>query len=681
MKKFARKFSIMMVVGAMGISTLAGCGSKDTATDTPSTSTENQTNAGGEETKKSTYDTMVVGCDEMNGVFSPFFGTTGPDNDVTERVVEALIGTDRGGAPVSELADFTFEEVPGADGKVEKTVYTFKLKDGATFSDGKPVTADDIIFTYKVLSDPTYDGPSTIFTTPIIGINEYRYDDANYAGKIEELKAQSQNVTDDEIKAYLATYCAGDYDSYGEEAIIDYLGGKVDGIDGLSGDAKKTAIVDAYAKYEFENAYDTHKASTIDGKYKALEKEYIKSNLASGTANVPDISGIKKVDEQTVEVTITGVDPKAIWNLGGIKIAPAHYYAPSGLKKGDLAEVRAQNNAPMGSGPYKFEKFENNIVTLRANETYHKGAPKVPSVKIQVVAKANKLDSIQMKTIDVSDPNANPETLQKVKDAGLHYELIDNLGYGYIGLNADRITDKNVRKGLMHLMNRKPAVETYYGELASVIERPMSRVSWAYPEDAQEVYPFDPAKALECFEAAGYKQENGKLMKDGKQLKYEVGIAGDGTMDHPAAPVLTQMKTELEKLGGILEINDCDGTILFDRLNAGDWDMWVAAWQATVDPDMYQVYHSQGPSNHYKIKDAKLDQLIADARSTNDVEVRKDMYSQALDIIMDEAVEMPVYQRKNMFVFNPEVINVDTLAKDQTPFYSYWAEIQTLELK
>lgn len=681
MKKFARKFSIMMVVGAMGISTLAGCGSKEPS-QTEQSSSENEANAGDKkEETKSQYDTMVVGGDEMNGVFSPFFGTTGPDAAIHERVVEPLLATDRGGAPTPVLADFTFEEVPGTDGTIEKTVYTFTLKEGVTFSDGEPVTADDVIFSYKVLADPTYDGASTLYTTPIIGINEYRYDDPNYAGKVEELKAQSQNVSDDEIKEYLQGYCAGDYDNYGDQAIIDYLGGSVEGIDGLEGDAKKKVIVDAYAAYEFENAYDTHKAATIDSKYKALEKEYIKSNLASGTANVPEIEGIKKVDDRTVEVTIKGVDPKAIWNLGGIQIAPEHYYAPSGFKKGDLAEIKALNGTPMGSGPYKFEKYENNIVTLRANETYHKGAPKTPSIKVQYVAKANKVDSLQMKTIDLSDPNASPEVLEQVKSAGLHYELIDNLGYGYIGLNAERIPDKNVRKGLMHLMNRKPAVETYYGELASVIERPMSQVSWAYPENAEEVYPFDPAKALEYFETAGYKQENGKLMKDGKQLKVEVGIGADGTMDHPSAPVLTQMKTELEKLGGVLEINDCDGSILFDRLDAGEWDMWVAAWQATADPDMYQIYHSQGPTNHYKIKDEKLDQLIVDARSTNDIEVRKDYYAEALDIIMDEAVEMPVYQRKNMYAFNPEVINVDTIADDLSPFYDYWKEIETLELK
>ena len=96
---------------------------------------------------------------------------------------------------------------------------------------------------------------------------------------------------------------------------------------------------------------------------------------------------------------------------------------------------------------------------------------------------------------------------------------------------------------------------------------------------------------------------------------------------------------------------------------------------------MYQVYHSTGPSNHYKIKNDELDKLIVDARQTNDIEVRKDYYSKALDIIMDEAVEMPVYQRKNMYVFNQEIVDMESLPENMTPYYTYFAEVETFRLK
>ena len=584
MKKFAKKFVVLSLATGLAATSLVACSNGNDSQPTPegqNQSTENKTDDKKEETSKSKYTTAVVASLEMNGVFSPFFATTGYDMGVAEMVVAPLIKADRNAQPQSELAEFAIEEVKGDDGVVTETVYTFTLKDGVTFSDGKPVTADDIIFTYKVLADPSYDGPSTFVTLPVVGLEEYAKGDAT------------------------------------------------------------------------------------------------------------EISGIEKVDDKTVKVTLKGIDPAAIWKLGGVAVAPQHYYGvdDSGKEyaKGDLTVVKARNAKPMGAGAYTFGSFENNVVTLNANESYFKGAPATPTIKYQVTAESNKLEGLKLGEFDISDPSASVEMVKNVEDAGLEYRLVDNLGYGYIGMNAERITDVNVRKGLMHLMNRRPAVESYYGELATVIERPMSQVSWAYPEGATEYYGFDPAKALEYFTAAGYTQvdKNGKpsLEKDGKQLRIEVGIPGGGTMDHPTAPVLTQMKTEMEKIGAVLEIADTDGTVFFDRLNQSDWDMWVAAWGATVDPDMYQVYHSEGPSNHYKVKNADLDQLIVDARLTNDIEERKECYSKALDIIMDEAVEMPVYQRKNMYVFNQEIVDMDSLPKDMTPYYTYFAEVESFRLK
>lgn len=637
--------------------------------------------------------TLVEATAKLNGVFNPFFSTTTYDRYIAEKTYATLIDNDRAGVPTDHLAKYVEPvEVKGEDGKVEKTIYTFELVEGAKFSDGTPVTADDIIFSIKVYCDPTYSGASTMYTTPILGVNEYRYDDVNYASEIEKLKAESEKISDEEISAYIKTQVNQSMEKQSIEDTMAYLG--YDNKDAFTGDKLKDAVLQAYYKFE-EAKKEEHKEGAIKAKYKELETAYILKNLESTAGNVSEIEGVKKINDRTVEVTIAGVDPKAIWNLGGFAVAPAHYYgkgleggpnAGKEFKKGDLSVVEEKNNAPMGAGPYIFEKFENNVVSYVANEHYFKGAPKTKKYKVQVADTKTHMESVQLGQIDIGEPNASPELVQQAKDQNLHYELVDNLGYGYIGINSERVTDINVRKGLMSLMNRKPAVEAYYGsELASVIERPMSKVSWAYPENAKPVYNFDPNVALDYFKAAGYTQtdKNGKkvLEKNGKQLKIEVGIGGEGSMDHPAAPVLTQMKDELDKLGGVLEINDVDSTILFDKLNSGGWDMWVAGWSSTIDPDMYQVYNSKGSSNHYRIKNAELDELTLKARETTDIKARKEMYARALDIIMDEAVEMPVYQRKNMFVFNPEIVNVDSITKDMTPFYTFRKEYNTLEVK
>jgi len=207
----------------------------------------------------------------------------------------------------------------------------------------------------------------------------------------------------------------------------------------------------------------------------------------------------------------------------------------------------------------------------------------------------------------------------------------------------------------------------------------MSMLSWAYPDDPQPMYHFDTAAALGYFKAAGYEQRDGVLQKDGKRLTLEVGIAGNGLMRHPAAPILVTMKNELERLGGELVIQDVAGSVLYDRLHAGLWDVWVAGWQTSLDPDMYEMYHTSGSVNFSHLSDPKLDELITLAREAQEIPLRRGYYLRAEDIIMSHAVEMPVYQRKSLTVFNSNVVDVGTIAKDVTPFYGYANEIEKLE--
>ena len=75
-----------------------------------------------------------------------------------------------------------------------------------------------------------------------------------------------------------------------------------------------------------------------------------------------------------------------------------------------------------------------------------------------------------------------------------------------------------------------------------------------------------------------------------------------------------------------------------------------------------------------------LDQDIIDARSTADQEYRKSVYKQCLDIILDWAVEIPVYQRQNCIIYSPERVNADTFTKDVTTFYSWYNDITNIEM-
>ena len=304
---------------------------------------------------------------------------------------------------------------------------------------------------------------------------------------------------------------------------------------------------------------------------------------------------------------------------------------------------------------------------------------------------------------------------------------VANLGYGYIGINADTVNvagepgseaSKNLRKGLATILAvyRDTAFDSYYGDAAAVINYPISSTSWAAPQATDEGYrvaysvdaegndiytadmsaedKYEAAKkaAIGFFKAAGYTfdEATGKFTEapEGASLSYEVIIPGDGTGDHPSFAVLTDAREALGSFGIELKINDpAESNVLWDALDAGTQNLWCAAWGSTIDPDMYQVYHSSNivgkggsDSNHYHIQSEKLDELILNARQSSDQAYRKEVYKDALNEIMDWAVEIPAYQRQNIVIASTQRVNIDTVTPDVTTYWGWLSEIEKLEM-
>lgn len=674
---FKKAIAVLLTV-AMAVS-LVACGGKKTTEnkDTESGVTDAQVKTTGK------YDTLVVGEDNFNGVFSPFFYLTEPDHDVFMQVFSNICELNEKNELVPAAAELSMEEIKDDSGETTQTKYTIKLNEGLTFSDGKPITSDDVIFTYYVYCDPTYDGMATLATgVDIVGLKEYYYDSPDYTVNMTKFEKEAANIKDDEVKAFVKKYTDRDMESYGAEYINDALGLKLDATAATFEEDVRKAYLEANMK-----DWDNMKVQAQDAKLKDLKDGYIKGNLEDGI-DVSEISGIEKVDDLTCTVLVSGVNIRAERELSDIAIVPKHYYGvgKDGKEfiKGDLSMVREKNDKPLGGGPFIFESYDNNIVTLKANPTFYKGAPKFPTLKFQVVNEENKVDAVNLGEVDITNPSAQKEVMDQIEAEGLGYSLLDNNGYGYIGISAKKIPDKNVRKGLMHLMNRKPAIQSYYGELASVIERSMTTTIAEYPQDAKEYYGYDPVKAEEYFTKAGYsKDASGKLVnKDGKQLSVECAIGQLST--HPAAGILTQMKSDMDKLGAQFIISDIDFNVLSDRMQNDDLDMFILAWGNSNDCDLTQIYDSskvvKGGSNRFWLQDKKLDALLEQTLHTLDFEERKALVAQELDIIMDWAVTMPTYQRKNLFLYNPDVINLDSIPANSSPYYNYKHAMHLIEL-
>jgi peptide/nickel transport system substrate-binding protein len=282
--------------------------------------------------------------------------------------------------------------------------------------------------------------------------------------------------------------------------------------------------------------------------------------------------------------------------------------------------------------------------------------------------------------IDIANPSGSKMNIEEMKRLNIEYSLIDNAGYGYVGLQANNLP-LAVRKGLLTLLNREPAVKGWYGDIADVIERPMTTVLAEYPDDAKVYYSYDVETALKYFESAGYaKDASGKLVdKNANRLVVNAYIGGSGKGDHPAYSMLTQAQNDMASLGGELQIQDVEFNVLQGAMNDGTADMFILAWGNTTTCDKSSIYSTGGGQNRTNVSDPALDELLRRIPLTIDFEERSGLVSQMLDKVMDLAIELPLYQRKNITAYGSN-LNMDTVPEAGT-FWSYESVLYKVELK
>ncbi|WP_346695248.1 ABC transporter substrate-binding protein [Thermophilibacter mediterraneus] len=508
---------------------------------------------------------------------------------------------------------------------------------------------------------------------------------------------------------------------------------------GLPADATATDFFEAIgAAYDWNfSACEAETAGT------ALSELIPEDVYAMGTQGVetgeaaPNVEGIVRVDDHNMSVVTNGVDATMIYQLG-INPCSMKYYGDEslydfennkfGFTKGDLSKARGLNGSPMGSGAYVFDDYTSGTVHMSANENYYKGAPKTAHLNIVESQEADMVTGVQAGTLDISQPSYSMEVEEQIKEINgndsttgdvISTFLHDYRGYGYMAISANKVNvggdpasdaSKALRKAICTVIApfRDSGIRSYYGDTATTLNYPISTSSWASPNETDPGYAVcfstdasgnplytdgmsdeerieaGKAGALTWFEAAGFTVADGKVTAApaGAKLQYECKIGAGGQGDHPTFMILQEAKNAFSEIGIDFIVTDiANASDLFASYQSGEAEMWCAAWQSTADPDMYQLYHSQGSTNYYCINDANLDELIEAGRQTLDTESRKTIYKEAMDIILDWGVELPCYQRSECTLVSSERVNIDTVVPDQSPYYTWKDEIEKLELK
>ncbi|MCD7881573.1 MAG: ABC transporter substrate-binding protein [Clostridiales bacterium] len=771
---------LALLLALMMVLSMAACGSSSDSTDTTSTDDTTATDdadatedadaeatddTATEETSSSGNDTLVASVTGLEQKFSPFFASSVDDVNVSDMTQLYLMSSDRVGEPVLNGIEGETRSYNGTDytyyGPADITItenddgtvtYSVVMREDIQFSDGTYADIDDVIFTMYVFLDPTYDGSTTMYSAPIVGLDAYR---SGMSTLFDLLAAAGEDNTDytywDEATqtAFWADLTQAGI-AFAQE-IVDYCvdaGAAEEGdvataaaawaFDGLAEDATVedfwNLLVESYGgDYATLSDTETAGSSLFD-----LMEDYDSYTVGIETGESADyIEGIVRTGDYSMEVTTSELDATFIYYMS-ITITPLAYYGDEslydydnhsfGFTKGDLSAIKEKTSAPMGAGPYMFNDYSNGVVYMEANPYYFLGEAKTKYLNFQeITSEDDKITAVVTGTVDIADPSYSAERAAEIKTYNSNGELegdvlttylYDFRGYGYIGICADNVKvgddpsseeSKDLRKAFATIfaVYRDESVDSYYGETAFVINYPISSTSWAAPQvtddgyqvcystdlEGNAIYTDDMSvdekyaaaleTALEYFEAAGYTVENGVITAapEGASLTYTVHIGGSGTGDHPSFLLLSNASDALATIGITLDINDhANASELYAAYQSGEADMWVAAWQASTDPDMYQLYHSEGSTNYYCIDDDDLDELIMTARQSTDQTFRKTLYKSAMEIILDWGVEVPVYQRSENYIVSTERVNTDTITPDMTPYWSWMAEVYLIEM-
>jgi peptide/nickel transport system substrate-binding protein len=589
------------------------------------------------------------------------------------------------------------------------TVYAFN-------DDNSNNTIDDEEYYYTTLDNDILTGNDPDASSIIQEI-----EDATSAENIAAYIAKHEGATEADAKLALQKeYCINlVYDNYTYKSnisqILTYWATASSALESFTGDARSEYYKNLKENYgkvvSTISGITTYKTSTFDGK---------------------DLGG----EYDVLKIVINGVDPKAIYNFA-FTVAPLHYYSGEyggtnyvklaeedenntyfGVELGDsnfftqVLKDASKTALPVGAGPYKASTsrgadttdgnafFSNNIVYFKRNDYFTTLGSGIENAKInrinyKVLADDRIMDALTTGSIDFGMPNATPSNVSLVSQyAQLTSVTYQTGGYGYVGINPKFVPEVAVRQAIMKAMDTTQTV-TYYGSLASLIYRPMSKTSWAYPEGATEYedikYATLDSEIEALVESAGYtKNKAGKYVKTsnvagmtnaaiGTTLKFTFTIAGE-TTDHPAYRMFRDASDRLNDLGFDTSVQTDIQAL--KNLATGNLAVWAAAWSAGSDPDPYQIYHKDSKAtsvNNWNYSNIladtskwkyeydiiyELSDYIDQGRQTLDQEERAGIYSTCLDLIMSLAVELPTYQRNDLCVYNNTVINKDTLVSN-----------------
>ena len=385
-----------------------------------------------------------------------------------------------------------------------------------------------------------------------------------------------------------------------------------------------------------------------------------------------ELDSVAKVDATTVKFTLKDVFAPFQANNLLTFIAPASVYG-----KIDPAKQRTDPvslNPTVTGGPYKFDKrVAGSEIDYVANTNYYLGRPHYDKVIAKVITDATAGTNALING-DVSWHPALGEggsgAVTKAKAAtGVQVHDYADLGYIDMRLNTRKghlFDDVKTRQAMAYALDKPSIVQAATEGRGQVLWGDIVPASWAYDAASVVTYTQDLAKAKSLLAEAGWTVgADGVATRAGKKFVGKIRVRAGKPQRIKAAQIISD---QLKQIGMQLTPEPTDFKVFYKPIQAGDFDVAIAGFGLTVDPDDYTTFHSSQLQPEHKsgnnwtgYSNPQLDSLIDQERATikaTDAETkaaRKTIFNQMEKIISGDIVTYMLWADKSAMGWSSNV--------------------------
>jgi len=360
------------------------------------------------------------------------------------------------------------------------------------------------------------------------------------------------------------------------------------------------------------------------------------------TAYAGDFLKVKKaevLDDYTFRVTYDKPFAPALISWGSA-VLPKHLLEGQNITQSPLARQ------PIGTGPYRFKEWvAGQKIVLVSNPDYFEGRPYLDGRITRIIPdSATMFLELRARNLDMMELTPLQYTRQTetrlFKNHFNKYRYL-SFSYTYLGYNLKNplFIDKRVRQAISYAINKNEIISGVLLGLGKPAHGPYKPGTWAYNERVK-VYDYNPKKARELLQAAGWTKVNGEgiLEKEGKPFVFEI-VTNQGNETRQKCAEIIQR--QLKEIGIEVKIRILEwSAFVTDFINKRRFDAVILGWTIPMDPDAYDVWHSSKTApeelNFVSYNNPEVDALLEKGRSTFDQKLRKKYYDRFQEILAED---------------------------------------------